>query len=70
MQEHEQALIAAIARLSDTSDGEIGNNNKSRLRLICDLRIIFYLPLNFCAVMIISSIITNLILRNNNNSVN
>lgn len=30
MQEHEQALIAAIARLADTSDGEIGNNNKSK----------------------------------------
>ena len=30
MQEHEQALIDAIAGLADTSDGEIGNNNKSR----------------------------------------
>ncbi|WZZ62485.1 hypothetical protein YC2023_062592 [Brassica napus] len=30
MQEHEHALIDAIAGLADTSDGEIGNNNKSR----------------------------------------
>jgi hypothetical protein len=62
LKEHEQALIAAIARLADTSDGEMGNNNKSTLRLVCNLRIIYYLPLNFCVMMIISSIITNLIL--------
>lgn len=37
MQEHEQALIAAIARLADTSDGEIGNNNN-----VCNLGIIFF----------------------------
>ncbi|KAL0855129.1 hypothetical protein Bca101_060281 [Brassica carinata] len=30
LKEHEQALMAAIARLADTSDGEIGNNNKSK----------------------------------------
>lgn len=63
MQEHEQALIAAIARLADTSDGEMGNNNKIMLCLVCDLRIIYYLPLKFCVMMIISSIITNLILE-------
>ena len=46
MQEHEQALIAAIARLADTSDGELGNNKKTILGFVCNLRIIFYLPFN------------------------
>lgn len=48
MQEHEQALIAAIARLADTSDGEIGNNNN-----VCNLGIIFFFSsFQFCALMI------------------
>lgn len=48
MQEHEQALIAAIARLADTSDGEIGNNNN-----VCNLGIIFFFSsFQLCALMI------------------
>ncbi|CAF2079638.1 unnamed protein product, partial [Brassica napus] len=47
LKEHEQALIAAIARLADTSDGELGNNKKTILRFVCNLRIIFYLPFNY-----------------------
>ncbi|KAF3603020.1 hypothetical protein F2Q69_00038677, partial [Brassica cretica] len=46
LKEHEQALIAAIARLADTSDGELGNNKKTILGFVCNLRIIFYLPFN------------------------
>ncbi|KAF3550459.1 hypothetical protein DY000_02004020, partial [Brassica cretica] len=47
LKEHEQALMAAIARLADTSDGEIGNNSKKAVfRYICNLRIVLYLPLN------------------------
>lgn len=39
--------MAAIARLADTSDGEIGNNSKKAVfRYICNLRIVLYLPLN------------------------
>ncbi|CAN6926362.1 unnamed protein product [Brassica oleracea] len=47
LKEHEQALIAAIARLADTSDGELGNNKKTILGFVCNLRIIFYLPFNY-----------------------
>ncbi|CAN7117371.1 unnamed protein product [Brassica rapa subsp. narinosa] len=47
LKEHEQALMAAIARLADTSDGEIGNNNRIKASFCLQSQnTLFYLPFN------------------------
>lgn len=45
--------MAAIARLADTSDGEIGNNSKKAMfHFVCNLRIVFFI-VQLSAMMII-----------------
>lgn len=56
MQEHEHALIDAIAGLADTSDGEIGNNNKSRASFCLQSKNNLLFTIQFCTLMIIPKV--------------
>ncbi|KAF3606670.1 hypothetical protein DY000_02050838 [Brassica cretica] len=56
LKEHEQALIDAIAGLADTSDGEIGNNNKSRASFCLQSKNNLLFTIQFCTLMIIPKV--------------
>ncbi|CAH2053941.1 unnamed protein product, partial [Thlaspi arvense] len=65
LKEHEQSLMAAIARLADTSDGEMGNNNKSKASFCLHSQNNILFTIQFFLLMIISRIVTNVILQEN-----